>query len=100
MSVVSRPQPSPGERRLTFQARFQAAAEVVILDTGIDTSFRDRLVRTRKSYKVERGGKTASTSFKIRDNKRYVEWLLKQSLNAFKLIKTSIQLRFNMFQHG
>ena len=36
-------------------------------------------------------GQTASTSFNIRKNKRNVEWLLKQSLNAFKLI----QHRFN-----
>ena len=43
--------------------RFQAAAAVVTWDTDIDTSLRDRLVRTRKSNKVERGGKTASTSF-------------------------------------
>ena len=33
----------------------------------------------------------ASTSFKIRDNKTNVEWLLKQSVHAFKLI----QHRFN-----
>ena len=43
-----------------------------------------------------KGGQTASTSFNIRDNKRNVEQMLKQSLNAFKLI----QHRFNKFQHG
>ena len=43
------------------------------------------------SYNVERGGQTASTSHNIRDNKRNVEQVLKQSLNAFILI----QHRFN-----
>ena len=58
---------------------------------------RNRLVRTRIPTNVERGGReTASTSFNIRDNKRNVEQMLKQSLNAFKLI----QHRFNKFQHG
>ena len=42
---------------------------------------------------VERGTQTpASTSFNIRENKRNIEWLLKQNLNAFKLI----QHRFNL----
>ena len=41
-------------------------------------------------------GQTASTSFNIRENKRNVEQMLKQSLKAFKLI----QYRFNKFQHG
>ena len=36
---------------------------------------------------VERGRQTASTSFNIRDNKRNVEQMLKQGLNAFKLIQ-------------
>ena len=57
----------------------------------MDTSLRDGLVRTRLTNNVERGWQTASTSFNIRKNKRNVEWLLKQSLNAFKLI----QHRFN-----
>ena len=56
------------------------------MDTVMDTSLGDRLVRTRISNNVERGGQTASSSFNIRDNKRNVEWLLKQNLNAFKLI--------------
>ena len=55
------------------------------------SSLRDGLVRTRIPNNVQRGGQTASTSFNIRKNKRNVEWLLKQSLNAFKLI----QHRFN-----
>ena len=55
------------------------------------SSLRDGLVRTRIPNNVERGWTTASTSFNIRKNKRNVEWLLKQSLNAFKLI----QHRFN-----
>ena len=37
------------------------------------------------SYNVERGGQTAS--FNICDNKRNVEQMLKQGLNAFKLIQ-------------
>ena len=41
-------------------------------------------------------GQATSTSFSICENKRTIEWLLKQSLNAFKLI----QYRFNLFQHG
>ena len=40
---------------------------------------------------LKEGGQRASFSFSIRANKRNVEWLLKQSLNAFKLI----QHRFN-----
>ena len=75
---------------------FQAAAAIVAMDTDMDTSLRDRLVRKRIPNNVERGRQTASTSFNIRENKRNVEWLLKQSLNAFKLL----QHRFNMFQHG
>ena len=63
---------------------------VVTMDTDMDTSLRDRFVRTR-ILNVERGGQTASTSFNIRDNKTNVEWLFKQSLNSFKLI----QHRFN-----
>ena len=39
------------------------------------------------SQEVERGGKRQSTSFNIRDNERNVEQMLKQSLNAFKLIQ-------------
>ena len=74
----------------------QAAAAVVTMDTDMDTSLRDRLVRTRIPNNVERGGQTASTSFNIHDNKRNVEWLLMQSLNSYKLI----QVRFNMFQLG
>ena len=80
----------------------QAVAEVVTMDTDMNTSLRDRLVRTRIPNDVEREGQTSSTSFNIRKNKRNVEWLLKQSLSAFKLIQlrfnfdsTSIQLRFN-----
>ena len=58
---------------------------------------RNRLVRTRTPNNVEKGGReTASTSFNIRDNKRNVEQILKQSLNTFKLI----QHRFNKFPHG
>ena len=76
----------------------QAAAAVATMDTDMDTSLRDRLVRRRIPNNVERrwgggggwggwgGGQTASTSFNIRENKRNIEWLLKQSLNAFKLI--------------
>ena len=37
-----------------------------------------------------------TTSFNISDNKRNIEQMLKESLNAFKLIEP----RFNMFQHG
>ena len=57
----------------------------------MDTSLRERLVRTRIPNAVEREGQMVSSSFNIRENKRSVEWLLKQSLNAFKLI----QNRFN-----
>ena len=59
----------------------QAAAAVVTMDT----SLRDRLVRTLIPNNVERvrggeeRGPTASSSFNIRDNKRNVERLLKQS---------------------
>ena len=56
------------------------------MDTELDTSLRDRLVCRRIPNIVERGGQTASTSFNIRDNKRNVKRLLKQSLNAFKLV--------------
>ena len=70
----------------------QAATAVVTVDTDMDTPLRDRLVRTRIANNFERMGQRASISFNIRDNKRSVEWLLKHS--------TSIQLRFNMFQHG
>ena len=55
------------------------------------TSLGDRLVRTRIPSDVDRGGQTASISFNVRDNKRNVEWSLKQRVNAFKLI----QHRFN-----
>ena len=69
------------------------------MDTDTDKLLRDRLVRTRKHNIVERGEQTTSTSFNIRKIKTNVEWLLKQSLKAFKLIQhASIQLRFNMFQ--
>ena len=59
---------------------------------------RNHLVRTRIPNNVGNGGRggggqTASTSFKIRDNKRNAEQMLKQSLNAFKLIHH----RFNKF---
>ena len=57
----------------------QAEAAVVTMDTDMDTSLRDRLVRRRIPKNVKRGGQMASTSFNIRDNKRNVEWLLKQS---------------------
>ena len=52
---------------------------------------------------LKEGGQTASTSFNIRDNKRNVEQMLKQSLNAFKLIQqqlTSIQQFSTRFQGG
>ena len=55
---------------------------------------RNCLVRTRILNNVENGGQTASNSFNIRDNNRNVEQMLKQSLNAFKLIEH----RFNKFQ--
>ena len=41
---------------------------------------------------VERGGQTALASFNIGDNKKNVEFLLKESLNAFRLVH--IQHRF------
>ena len=63
----------------------------------MDTTLRDRLVRTRIRNNVERGAQTPSTSFNIRENKRNVEWLLKQSLNAFKLIQHRFNFVFNIF---
>ena len=60
----------------------QAEAAVVTTDTDMDTSLRDRLVRTCIPNNVERGGQMDSTLFNIRDNKRNVEWLLKQGLNG------------------
>ena len=39
----------------------------------------------------ERDGKTASTSFNIRENKGNVDWLLKQSLNAFNIDSTRLK---------
>ena len=59
---------------------------------------------TRIPNNVERkgggGGHAPSTSLNIRDNKRNIEWLLKQSLQAFKTHSASIQLGFNMFEDG
>ena len=74
-----------------IQHQCQAADAVVTMDADMDTSLRDRLVRTLIPNNVERRGQTASTSINSRDNKRNVEWLLKQSLKACKLI----QHRFN-----
>ena len=51
-------------------------------------------MRTRIRNNVERGEHTDSTSFNIRENGRNVEWLLKQSLNAFKLMNID-EHRFN-----
>ena len=68
-------------KRPGIQSR--AVAAVFTTDTAMDTSLRDRLVGTRAPNNVESGGETAaSTSFNIRDNKRNVEWLLKQVLHA------------------
>ena len=47
---------------------------VVTMDTDLDTSLGDQLVRTRIPKNAEN----------ICDNKSNVEWLLKQSLNVFK----------------
>ena len=56
-----------------------------------DTSLRDQSLRTRIPNNVERDGQTASTSFNIRENKGNVEWLLKQSLNAFNIDSTRLK---------
>ena len=54
-------------------------------------------MRTRLPNNVESGGQTASTSFNIRKNNRNVEWLLKQSLNAFKLIQHQFNFHSTCF---
>ena len=79
----------------------QASVAVVTMDSDMDTSLRDRLVRTRIPNNVGRGGQTASTSFNIRDdNERNVEWLLRQKrLNAFKLIQHQFKMGGKRFQH-
>ena len=58
------------------------------MDTGMHTSSRDRLVRTRVPNIVERGWQTVLTSFNICDNKRNVEEEFK---SAFNIDLTSIQ---------
>ena len=45
--------------------QFQASTAVVTVDTEMDTSWRDPLVRTHIPNNVERGEQTASTSFNI-----------------------------------
>ena len=81
---------STHHQNLTKQSS-REALYIVTMDTDMDSSLRDRLVRTRISNTIEREGQMVSSSFNIRENRRSVEWLLKQSLNAFKLI----QNRFN-----
>ena len=49
---------------------------------------------------LKKGGQTASTSFNIRDNNRNVEQMLKQSLNAFKLIEHRFNFDSTSFKHG
>ena len=49
---------------------------------------------------LNEGGQTVSSSFNIRENKRNVEWLFKQSLNAFELIQHRFNFYFNVFEHG
>ena len=66
----------------------------------MDTSLRDRLVRMRIPNNVERGGQMASTSFNIRENKRNVEWLFKQSLNSFQQVSARLKGGRKRFQHS
>ena len=53
-----------------FHRRPGIQPAVVSMDTDVDKSLGDRLVRTRKSNNVERGWRSSLTSFHIRDNKR------------------------------
>ena len=68
---------------------------IVTTDTDMDTSLRDRLVRIRISNNVVRGWQSGfnkrHSTFAIRN----VEWLLKQSVNAFELIN----FNSTSFQH-
>ena len=48
----------------------QAAAVVVTMDTDMDTSLGDRVVRMRIANNVERRWQTVSSSFNIRDDKK------------------------------
>ena len=69
------------KRSPVFSPR-RAAAAVVTMDTDMDTTLRDRLVRKRIHNNVESEGHGASNLFNmIRDNKRIVECLC-----CFKLI--------------
>ena len=86
-----------------IQHQSHAAAVDVTMDTDMDKSLRDRLVRMLIRNNVERGrggegrggGQTVSTSFNIREKKRNVEWLLKQSLKSKYFEQEPIQRRFD-----